>query len=155
VTLVGDWPEPLTGRHRMLDDPDLEARLLLESFRGESRVRFAAAFEPDPRVPYVIRVPAAVRPGPEAVASLVGYANEHRLGLVELALPEGVVGLERTAAAARAAHLGVGIDAVWGHARLAAGALPFGAPGSGARDAGGQRGLFRKARGVVRRVLDR
>jgi GT2 family glycosyltransferase len=170
VTLVGDWPEPVTGRHAVLDDPDLEARLLLESFRGEPRVRFAAAYEPDPQVPYAIAIPAAARPGPDAVASLVAYANRHRLGLLELALTEGLVRLERTAAAARAAHLGVGIDAVWGSARLAAGQLDsaldggdgalrgaFGPAPSGTGDAGGsgQRGLRGKARGVVRRFLPR
>lgn len=160
VTLRGDWPEPHAGRHAMLDDPQVEARLLLESYRGESRVRFAAEAEAqsDPKVPYVIHVPAQARPGTEAVSSLIEYANRHRLGLVELAVPEGPVRLERTAAAARARHLGVGIDAVWGSARLAAGPLAeaFGAaPASGARDArGGQRGLRGKARGVVRRVLD-
>lgn len=159
VTLVGDWPEPLTGRHKMLDDPRLAARLLLESFRGDGRVRFAAEHEPDPKVPYVIRIPAEAVPGPGAVASLVEYANRHRLGLVELAVPEGVIRLERTAAAARAKHLGVGIDAVWGSARLAAGPLAeaFGGDaGSGAGDArSGQIGLRGKARGIVRRALQR
>jgi GT2 family glycosyltransferase len=162
VTLIGDWPEPHTGRHATLDDPALPARLLLESFRGEPRVRFAAAFEPDPKVPYVIRVPAEARPGPATVASLVEYANRHRLGLLEVATPEGVLRLERTAAAARAAHLGVGIDAVWGSARVSGRhAEPFGptgpgTPGSGTGDArGGQRGLRGKARGLLRRVLDR
>jgi GT2 family glycosyltransferase len=158
VTLLGDWPEPRTGRHAVLDDPDLAARLLRETYRGESRVRFAAKAEPDPKVPYVIRIPAAARPGPEAVAVLVDYANRHRLGQVELTLPEGPISLERTAAAVRAAHLGVGIDEVWGTARIAAGVLAeaFGA-GSGPRNAGngGQRGLRGKARGLVRRVLNR
>ncbi|MEU5156986.1 glycosyltransferase family A protein [Glycomyces sp. NPDC021274] len=154
VTLLGDWPEPHPGRHPMLDDPHLDARLLLESFRGESRVRFAADFTPDPKVPYVIRMPAAVRPGPDAVASLVAYANQHRLGLVEVAAPEGAVRLERTAAAARAAHLGVGIDAVWGSARLA-GPLGDALAGSGTGDArSGQRGLRGKARGLLRRMRD-
>jgi hypothetical protein len=171
VTLVGDWPAPATGRHAVLDDPDLEARLLLESFRGEPRVRFAAAYEPDPHVPYAIAIPAAARPGPDAVASLVAYANRHRLGLLELALTEGLVRLERTAAAARAAHLGVGIDMVWGSARLAAGQLDgspgasgdgalrgaFGPAPSGTGGLGGsrQRGLLGKARGVVRRFRRR
>ncbi|HEX2143698.1 MAG TPA: glycosyltransferase family A protein [Glycomyces sp.] len=157
VTILGDWPEPAAGRHKVLDDPDLEARLLLESYKGESRVRFAAKAAADPKVPYRIRLPAALEPGPDAVASLIAYANRHRLGLVELALPEGEVRLERTAAAARAEHLGVAIDAVWGSARLTAGSIAeaFGA-GSGTRDARGgrQRGLRGKARRVIRRVLD-
>lgn len=168
VTLVGDWPEPHTGRHAPLDDPALEARLLIESLRGDARVAFAAAWEPDPKVPYVIRLPAAVRPGPDAVASLVSYANRHRLGLVEVATPHGVASLERTAAAARAARLGVGIDAVWGSAKLTApadrpvkggsgsafnGALAEGGGSGHAR--GGQRGLRGKARRVVGRLLGR
>lgn len=169
ITLVGDWPEPHTGRHKMLDDPALDARLLIESFRGEGRVRFAAAFEPDPKVPYVIRMPAATRPGPDAVASLVAYANRHRLGLVEVAAPEGTVRLKRTAAAARAAHLGVDIDAVWGSARLAgplaeafadsgsafsghAAASGRAALGADGTARGGKRGLRGKARSVIRRL---
>jgi glycosyltransferase involved in cell wall biosynthesis len=157
VTLLGDWPEPHDGRHRMLDDPEIEARLLLESFRGEPRVRFAASFEPDPKVPYAIRLPAAARPGPGTVASLVAYANGHRLGLLEVAAPEGVIRLERTAAAARAAHLGVGIDAVWGSARVAGShAAGFGAAESGTGDARRrQLGLRGKTRGLLRRLLGR
>jgi hypothetical protein len=157
VTLLGDWPGPHPGRHRMLDDPELEARLLLESFRGEHRVRFASEFEPDPKVPYVIRIPAAARPGPATVSSLVEYVNGHRLGLLEVAAPGGAVRLERTAAAARAAHLGVGIDAVWGSARVSGRhAEAVGAFESGTGDPRtGHRGLRGKARGLLRRVLDR
>jgi GT2 family glycosyltransferase len=158
VTLLGEWPEPRTGRHAPLDDPQLEARLLQESFKGEGRVRFAAAAAPDRRVPYRIRVPAAARPRPEAVAAIIGHANEHRLGLVEVDLPEGPVRLERTAAAARAAHLGTTVEAVWGAGRVDAGPLAeaFGAaPDSAARDGRGgrKRGLGGQARRVVRRVL--
>lgn len=159
VTLTGDWPAPHTGRHAALDDPRLPARLLLEAFRGEPRVRFTAAHEPDPKVPYVIRVPATAGLGPDAVAALVAYANRHRLGLLEAATPEGVLRLERTAAAARAARLGVDIDAVWGSARVSgrhAEAFSAAGAGSGTGDARGrQRGLRGKARGLLRRVLDR
>jgi GT2 family glycosyltransferase len=158
VTLLGEWPEPETGRHAPLDDPRLEAQLLMESFNGEGRVRFALDAEPDRRVPYRIHVPAEAKPRPEAVAALVDYANEHRLGLVEVALPEGAVRLERTAAAARATHLDAPIAAVWGADRVDAGPLAeaFGAARpSGPRDVRGgrQRGLGGKARRVVRRVL--
>ncbi|MCD0443770.1 glycosyltransferase [Glycomyces sp. A-F 0318] len=160
VTLLGEWPEPETGRHAPLDDPQLEARLLLESFKGEGRVRFAAAAAEDRRVPYRIRVPAAARPRPEAVAALVAHANEHRLGLVEVDLPEGTVRLERTAAAARAAHLGVAVADVWGAERVADGPLtaafgaaPAGPSGPRGARGGRERGLGGKARRVVRRVL--
>ncbi|MFG3342788.1 glycosyltransferase [Glycomyces sp. NPDC048151] len=158
VTLTGDWPAPHTGRHPMLDDPDLPARLLLETYSGEPRVRFTDAFQPDPEVPYTMRMPAAARPGPDTVTAVIAYANRHRLGLVEAATPEGLVTLERTAAAARAAHLDVSIEKVWGSARLA-GPLTeafagSGTAGSGTGDArSGQRGLRGKARRVLRRML--
>lgn len=168
VTLLGDWPEPLTERHAPLDDPDLDVRLLMESFAGEPRVRFQAAVEVDRRVPYRITMPSDATPGPDAVAALVGYANEFRLGEIEVALPEGSIRLERKAAAARAAHLGASIEAVWGSARVASGPLTDAfdgeafrresdqdAPGglrSGPGDAGvgGKRG-----KALVRRLLGR
>jgi hypothetical protein len=171
ITLTGEWPEPRTGRHAPLDDPAFDARILLETFKGEARVRFAAQAQPDPRVPYRIDVPADARPGPDAVAALVAYANEHRLGLVEIALPQGIVRLERTAAAARAQHLGVSIDEVWGAERIekgplvstfSTGAFSTGAaspsgPASAAGDAGAgrERGLGGSLRRVVRRGLGR
>ncbi|THV31946.1 glycosyltransferase [Glycomyces paridis] len=159
VTVLGKWPEPVTGRHAPLDDPDLDARLLVESFRGEPRVRFAAEAPVDPRVPYRLHVPDAVTAGPEAVASIVAHANEHRLGLVEVALPQGMVRLERTAAAARAAHLGVAIDAVWGYQRVVSGPLAaaFTAPepSVAAEPGGAAEGLGGKAFGLLKRTLGR
>lgn len=166
VTLTGAWPEPHTGRHAPLDDPAFDARNLLESFKGEARVRFAARAEPDRGVPYRIDVPADARPGPDAVAAVIGYANEHRLGLVEVVLPQGTVRLERAAAAARAQHLGVAIDDVWGAERIrtgplvaafAAGAAVKAGAGSPAGDAGAgrERGLGGSLRRAVRRGLGR
>ncbi|WP_187350647.1 glycosyltransferase [Glycomyces terrestris] len=157
VTLTGDWPAPETGRHAPLDDPAFDARLLLEAFGGEPRVRFTAAPAPDPRVPYRIDVPAAAEPGPDAVAAIVDHANEHRLGLVEIELPHGVVRLERAAAAARAHRTGASIADVWGAERVASGPLADAFAPSAARDAGGGReagpgGLLRRA---VRRGLGR
>jgi len=161
ITLLGDWPEPDAGRHAPLDDPRIEARLLMESFKGEGRVRFAAEAEVDRRVPYRLHLSADAKPGPDAVAAIIGHANAHRLGLVEVALPEGAIRLERTAAAARAAHLRTSIEAVWGAERVDSGPLAeaFGvAPqrrdsGPGEGRVGRERGLGGKARNVVRRVL--
>lgn len=158
VTLTGEWPEPETGRHAPLDDPHFEARLLMEAFRGEARVRFASAAVTGREAPYRIEVPAAAVPSPDAVEALVAHANERRLGLVEVMLAEGAVRLERAAAAARAAHLGVAIDAVWGYERIVAGPLvaAFSASPSGAGDpAGSGDWLGGKARGILRRALGR
>jgi GT2 family glycosyltransferase len=160
ITLTGEWPEPETGRHSPLDDPAFDARILLESFKGEARVRFAAHPEPDRRVPYRIDVPAGARPGPDAVTALVAHANEHRLGLVELVLPHGTVRLERTAAAARAHHLGTTVDDVWGAERITAGPLidaftAGAASAPGDAGAGRDRGLGGSLRRVVRRGLGR
>ncbi|MEU5874796.1 glycosyltransferase family A protein [Glycomyces sp. NPDC047369] len=157
VTITGEWPEPHTGRHAPLDDPHFAARNLLEAFQGEARVRFAAEAERDRRVPYRIEVPAGAEPGPDAVRSLVDHANEHRLGLLEVALPQGVVRLERAAAAARAAHLDASVADVWGEERIGEGPLAEAfAPASGAGDAGGgrERGLG-PLRRAVRRGLGR
>ncbi|SDL03311.1 Glycosyl transferase family 2 [Glycomyces sambucus] len=157
VTVTGEQPEPLTGRHAPLDDPAFAARLLMETYRGEARVRFAAKEEPDTRVPYRIEIPAAAEPGPDAVAALIAYANEHRLGRLELALPQGTVTLERTAAAARAAHLGTSIEAVWGTERVATGPLADAFAPSAPGDAAGGRdgGLGGSLRRAVLRGLGR
>ncbi|MCH7232142.1 glycosyltransferase [Glycomyces sp. L485] len=159
VTLLGEWPKPLPERHAPLDDPDLDARLQVESFRGEPRVRTASEVEDDPTVPYRIWLPEGAKPHRDAVASLIGYANEHRLGLLEVVLPEGVARLERTAAAARAAHLGSDIAEVWGAERVTEGALVdalLGVKRSGVGDVGrAPDGLGRRSRRILRRVLGR
>ncbi|GAB3648666.1 glycosyltransferase family 2 protein [Glycomyces tarimensis] len=160
VTLLGEWPKPLPERHAPLDDPDLDSRLLQESFRGEPRVRFAGEVELDPAVPYSVLLPAAVKPRAGAVAALIAQANEHRLGRLEIELPEGTARLERTAAAARAAHLGVDIADVWGAERVTEGPLVAMLRGVGPSGAGGGAGrsgdgLGRRARRVVRRVIGR
>ncbi|GAB3993168.1 hypothetical protein GCM10029992_04150 [Glycomyces albus] len=160
VSLVGRWPGPLRERHAPLDDPDLELRLLAESFKGEARVRLADDDEPDADVPYRIWLPALARPGREAVEALVAFANERRLGLLEVELEAGTVRLERAAARARADHLGVDIEAVWGFARVGEGELVDAVTGakraSGTADVGrGGRpeGLRRRARGALGRLL--
>jgi GT2 family glycosyltransferase len=157
VTITGDWPEPATGRHAPLDDPAFAARMLLEAYKGEPRVRFAKEFETDRRVPYRIHVPEAAEPGPGAVADLVAYANERRLGIVEVAVPQGIVRLERAAAAARAKHLDVSIDEVWGAERVEDGPLVDALRASAAGDAGGgrDRGLGGSLRRAVKRGLGR
>ncbi|WP_051393332.1 glycosyltransferase [Glycomyces arizonensis] len=156
VTLLGEWPRPLPERGAPLDDPDLEARLLAEAFRGEPRVRLASGVADDPAVPYRIWLPAKAKPRADAVESLIAHANEARLGRLEVALPEGTARLVRTAAAARAAHLGVDIADVWGARHVAEGplvdALRGSASGAGGASRRGADGLARRARGVLRRL---
>ncbi len=151
VTLLGRWPEPHHERHAPLDDPDLEARLLAESFRGEPRVRFATEAEDDPAVPYRIWLPAKAEPRSDAIEALIAHANEARLGRLELALPEGEAALVRTAAAARAAHLGADIADVWGAERVTEGPLVDALRGvrPSAVDRSSQDGLVRR---VLRRM---
>jgi GT2 family glycosyltransferase len=115
VTLLGKWPEAAAERQPPLDDLDMEARVLAEAYRAESRVRTAETAEADAQVPYRLHVPASARLQPETVPNLLAHLNQQRLGQLEVALPDGaVVRLERTAALARAAHVGATVAEVWG-----------------------------------------
>ncbi|WP_100448626.1 glycosyltransferase [Glycomyces xiaoerkulensis] len=158
VTLLGDWPEPPPERYRPLDDPYLRLRLLAESFRGEPRVLLDEQARRDQSVPYRIRLPPGAKPSRDAIATLVGYANDRMLGELEVELPVGTARLERTAARARADHLGADIARVWGSERVTEGppveALTGQRERSGA--AGPRRtapkGLLGRARGALRRL---
>ncbi len=157
VTLLGEWPQPLPDRHPPLDDPDLEARLLAESFRGEPRVRLDSEVRDDRAVPYRIWLPAASRPAPGAVETLIEHANEARLGRLEVVLPAGTARLVRTAAAARAAHLGADIADVWGAERVTEGPLVEALLGTAPRSGAGAprsaaHGVAGRARGLLRRL---
>ncbi|WP_232832297.1 glycosyltransferase family 2 protein [Nocardiopsis sp. FIRDI 009] len=104
ITLVGDWPEDDGERRDLLDDPFFEPRLTLENYRCEPRVRFADAVpEPDPRVPFRLRLSSGCRPTRNAVQILTDTANEERVGLIEIDYADGATArLERNSAFARA-----------------------------------------------------
>ena len=159
VTLLAEEPEPLPGRRPPLDDADLDARLLAESFRGEPRVRLAGRAGNDPDVPYLIHLPAGAKPGPEAVEALIAHASEAGLGRLEVAIPGGTAVLVRAAAAARAAHLGADIADVWGAERVTEGPLvaallgASASSGVGAASGRAPEGLARRARRMLRRVV--
>jgi GT2 family glycosyltransferase len=100
VLLAGVWPEPDGRRVGVLADPDLEARLIAETYRWDPRVRLVRQ-PPDAAFPspYLLRLPTHTALAPGAVRRLVEYADRERLGLVRA----GPVLLWRTAAVSRAA----------------------------------------------------
>ncbi|GAA3444129.1 glycosyltransferase family 2 protein [Planomonospora venezuelensis] len=116
VTLVGPWGLLTDERRSPLDDPLLDLRLVRESYRGESRVRFVeeAAGTAFP-APFRFECPAGWVPEPETLGRLVKFADERTLGLVAVILDERgelvTARLERTAAVSRARLLtGPGAD---------------------------------------------
>lgn len=161
VHLVGDWPGLADHRRRLLDDPQLDLRLVAAAYRSEPRVNLVAAA---PQTvfpsPYLLRVPVTTGVAPDTVRRLVTEADTWRVGLVRL-LPAGTGGgpspqpveLWRTAAVSRAARwlpdtpLSEAVPAVWGqrwvtaepHALVDLAAVPAEAlaAGSGAAAAAG------------------
>ncbi|MEE2037803.1 glycosyltransferase family 2 protein [Nocardiopsis sp. CT-R113] len=111
VTLVGEWRRVSAGgRHAVLDDPDVELRLVREAFRCESRVVFAEEVpRADPDVPFRLFLLAGLPVGSGAVRTLTAAADARDAGVV---LVRGTGGgtaamrLEREAAFARARRLG-------------------------------------------------
>ena len=113
VTLVGEWGRVTPQRHGMIDDPAVDVRLVHENYRCEPRVEFAESEPvPDPDVPFRLIVSSGSLPRPGAVRALTGAADREGAGLVLLRKPGRGRGealrLERTAAFARARHLGAG-----------------------------------------------
>jgi GT2 family glycosyltransferase len=124
AVLVGPWDDLGNERVAPLDDPMLELRLIREAFGGDPRVSFSEAprrtAEP---TPFRLTLPAGAALEFDGLGALLGHADRQRLGMVELAGPDGArIGvLERTAAVNRALRLGLGDDAaaierVWGAA---------------------------------------
>ncbi|MCD0444350.1 glycosyltransferase [Glycomyces sp. A-F 0318] len=168
VVLTGPWGDLTEDRVAPLEDPLLDLRLIRETFRGDARVRFAErAPEGAGRVPFRLYLAPGATLRPDGFAKLAAYANEHRLGRVETAVPSGVgplaVRLDRTAALARAERLrGPGesadelLEALWGTAEIDPGPYFGGGPAPGGRAAKpAPRSLLRRAAGRVRRALQR
>ncbi|MFC0007397.1 glycosyltransferase [Micromonospora siamensis] len=111
VCLVGPWDRLGEGRRRVLADPDLDLRLLAETYRGDPRVRLVteAPHTPFPAA-YRLDLPARHGLGPHAVRRLVELADREQVGLVELR-PSGATDgpatrLWRTAALGRVDRVG-------------------------------------------------
>ncbi|MFE9245294.1 glycosyltransferase [Nocardiopsis sp. NPDC006938] len=112
VTLVGEWWRVTPGRHATVDDPSLDLRLAHEHYRCEPRVVLAESEPvPDPDVPFRLLLSPGVVPGRSMVRTLTGIADREGAGLVSVRGNGGWthrLRLERTAAFARARHLGAG-----------------------------------------------
>jgi GT2 family glycosyltransferase len=129
TVLLGPWASLTEDRVAPLEDPLLDLRLIRESFRGDTRVRFLEkAPEAVAPVPFQLTLAPGAVPRRDGLERLVAYADEQRLGRVETAVPSRVgplrVRLDRTAALARAERLrepGEDLDAVlqavWGVGR--------------------------------------
>ncbi|WP_460496571.1 glycosyltransferase family 2 protein [Glycomyces tarimensis] len=129
VVLTGPWEGLSDERVAPLADPQLDLRLISETFRGERRVRFLD--HPPERaapVPFQLFLDPGVVLRWDGLEHLISYADEHRLGRVESSVPSRrgplSVRLDRTAALARAGRLrGPGetaeevLEELWGVAR--------------------------------------
>ncbi|TDD26017.1 glycosyltransferase [Nonomuraea diastatica] len=107
VVVVGPWDALDRDRRAPLNDPNLDLVLVHGHYEHESRVRLATAEEVDPRVPFVLRLPAGWAPGEDSVAVLLDLARVEGLGLIEVALDEPAgdavtARLERVSSFARA-----------------------------------------------------
>lgn len=107
AVVVGPWSRLSDTRHRLLEDPDRELRMVRAELVGDPRVRFAeeltrTAFP----APFRLLLPAGWSPGPDTVRRLAREMTRRDRGLVSLLLPDGRVGrLERTSAFRRAARV--------------------------------------------------
>ncbi|NYI76314.1 glycosyltransferase family 2 protein [Nocardioides panzhihuensis] len=127
VLLVGPWSRLVTGRRRVLADPDLELHLLQEWYRCEGRVTMV---ENDPDdvfpSPYRLDVPVTVGLAPSALHEIMRDVYGNDLGVVNYFAPEGadeatVLTVRPTQAYSRALRYASdkvapieAIDAVWG-----------------------------------------
>jgi GT2 family glycosyltransferase len=107
AVVVGPWSRLTDARHRLLEDPDRDLRMLRAELVGDPRVRFA---EELPRTafpaPFRLLLPAGWSPGPDTVRRLAREMTRRDRGLVSLLLPDGRVSrLERTSAFHRAARV--------------------------------------------------
>ena len=107
VGLVADWPDP-HQRHATLDDPHVEHRLIHETYRHDQRIHFTNTTPPQqPHTPYRLHLPATAATTGRTLSVLTATADRLQVGLLEIRLDDGTtVRLERTAAFARARHVG-------------------------------------------------
>ncbi|MBX6751712.1 MAG: hypothetical protein IRY85_18990, partial [Micromonosporaceae bacterium] len=106
ISLVGPWDRLDGGRVAAFADPQLEARLIAATYRGEPRVRLVT----DPPetsfpTPYRLDLPAGHALAPDAIRHLVDLADRYQVGVVRVpGLPSKPdTYLWRTSARSRAA----------------------------------------------------
>ncbi|MBX6724219.1 MAG: hypothetical protein IRY92_13460, partial [Dactylosporangium sp.] len=106
ISLVGPWDRLDSGRVAAFADPQLEARLIAATYRGEPRVRLVT----DPPetsfpTPYRLDLPPGHALAPDAIRHLVDLADRYQVGVVRVPGPPGRPDtyLWRTSARSRAA----------------------------------------------------
>ncbi|ASU82621.1 hypothetical protein CDO52_07335 [Nocardiopsis gilva YIM 90087] len=122
IVLVGPWATLDAASCRApLDDPRIDLRLLRETYRLDSRIRLSdAPPNRDVSVPFRLTLPADSRPTRQTLSTLIDIAEKDGAGLVcvlsrrtrSRRTSKGAAHprLERTAAFARAYHLGATAD---------------------------------------------
>ena len=105
VTLLGDWSALGDDRCNPLDDPQLDTRLIRESYVGDPRVHLVETL-PEGRCPAMFRMTLANAdwaPTHKTVARLLNNLERSHHGLRLVRMPDGSVArIERTAAVSRA-----------------------------------------------------
>jgi glycosyltransferase involved in cell wall biosynthesis len=85
VSLVGPWDRLDGGRVPALTDPQLEARLIAATYRGEPRVRLVTETpETSFPTPYRLELPAGHGVTPDAVGNLIALADRYQVGVVRV-----------------------------------------------------------------------
>lgn len=113
VTVQGPFSALPDHDRAVLDDPQLDLRLIRASFARDGRVALRDTVPPTSApAPFRFRCPAGLVPSADALRRLTDLAEREMFGLVQLAVERDgellVARLERTAAMARAARLRVG-----------------------------------------------
>jgi hypothetical protein len=103
VSLVGPWDELTDARVPVLTDPRLDARLIVDAYRGEPRVRLVAT-APTSVFPaaYLLELPSGFGLAPHALRGVIDLADRNQVGIVQAMSARGPVRLWRTAALGRA-----------------------------------------------------
>ncbi|GHJ50444.1 hypothetical protein Cs7R123_77860 [Catellatospora sp. TT07R-123] len=112
VCLVGRWDELTEERQSVLRDPLLELRLIDATYRSDPRVRLVTEV-PASVFPsaHLLEVPVTAGFTPSALARLVGEADQHQVGLVQVTgAGRAPVRLWRTAALGRISWFGEGVE---------------------------------------------
>ncbi|MFC4534434.1 glycosyltransferase [Sphaerisporangium dianthi] len=103
ATLVAPWDRLPEGRHRVLDDPDLELRLIHEQFRYDEGVLLAPAAPDLATIPFRYTGPVDVPLHRRSLEVMIRMMAEDRAGLLVVEFPDGrTARMERTDAVNRA-----------------------------------------------------
>lgn len=107
VLLVGPWSELRNGRRELLDDRDIDVRLVHEEFGSDPRVSLVETVDESSfPAQFRLRLPVGWSPDDTALERLTNEMQRRSQGLRSVALADGrVARVERTAAFERAARV--------------------------------------------------